>query len=243
MIAPSGLDAVTARIATIQARIGAAHPTAGRRPATFTLDTSTSASGPGATAAAGSVTTAGSASVATVSHASDAGTQRAPAASGTSVAVDGATRAGRTPAGGSASTPRTVAALAARLPQQGQRWAGAIDTAAREAGIEPTLLASLVRHESNFDQGAVSHAGAVGLAQLMPGTADALGVDPHDAADNLAGGARFLREQLDRFGTVELALAAYNAGPNAVTRAGGVPRYAETQAYVPRVMDTWQELR
>lgn len=240
MIAPSGMDAVAARIASIQARIGAAQPPMGRRAATFTLGGTTTSSSSSSTAAAGttSTTAAGTTSTATTSAST-----LTHAATGEPVALDGAARAGQTPAGGSASTPQTVAALAARLPAQGQQWAGAIDRAAREAGIEPTLLASVVRHESNFDQGVVSHAGAIGLAQLMPGTADWMGVDPHNAEENLAGGARYLREQLDRFGTVELALAAYNAGPNAVTRAGGVPRYAETQAYVPRVMDTWQELR
>jgi soluble lytic murein transglycosylase-like protein len=88
-----------------------------------------------------------------------------------------------------------------------------------------------------------SHAGAIGLAQLMPGTAAGLGVDPTDPLQNLQGGARYLREQLDRFGTPELALAAYNAGPNRVAQAGGIPRITETQTYVRRVLDTWEQLR
>jgi soluble lytic murein transglycosylase-like protein len=136
-----------------------------------------------------------------------------------------------------------LGAWASKLPAAGQRFAGAIDQAAREAGIDPALLAALVRHESNFEPDVRSHAGAIGLAQLMPGTAAGLGVDPTDPLQNLQGGARYLREQLDRFGTPELALAAYNAGPNRVAQAGGIPRIAETQAYVPRVLATWEQLR
>ncbi len=139
------------------------------------------------------------------------------------------------------ATPAT-ADWASQLPERGQRWAGAIQRASDDAGIDPRLLASLVRHESNFDPDARSHAGAIGLGQLMPGTAAGLGVDPHDPHENLAGAARYLRSQLDRFGSVDLALAAYNAGPNRVAQAGGVPQIAETQAYVPRVMNTYREL-
>lgn len=89
--------------------------------------------------------------------------------------------------------------------------------------------------ESRYCQDAVSPKGAVGLGQLMPGTAAALGVDASDPAQNLAGAARYLREQLDAFGDVTLALAAYNAGPGAVSKYGGVPPYAETKAYVREV--------
>lgn len=127
-------------------------------------------------------------------------------------------------------------AWAAVLPARGQRVAGAIDEAARAQGIDPRLLAALVWSESSFHPGAVSHAGAIGLAQLMPGTARMLGVEPLDPAQNLNGGARYLAMQLATFGSVELALAAYNAGPGAVRRHGGVPPYAETQMYVVTVL-------
>ena len=88
----------------------------------------------------------------------------------------------------------------------------------------------------------MSSAGAIGLAQLMPATAAGLGVDPHDPLQNLEGGARYLRQQLDRFGSFELGLAAYNAGPTRVAQAGGVPAIAETQAYVQVVLDRYVQL-
>jgi soluble lytic murein transglycosylase-like protein len=113
-----------------------------------------------------------------------------------------------------------------------------IDAAAASNGIDPSLLKGLVSQESGFDPNARSGAGAVGLTQLMPGTAAALGVtNPLDPAQSLQGGAKYLRQQLDRFGGDEkLALAAYNAGPGAVARFGGVPPYSETQNYVNSVL-------
>jgi soluble lytic murein transglycosylase-like protein len=113
-----------------------------------------------------------------------------------------------------------------------------INAAAASNGIDPALLKGLVSQESGFNPNARSGAGAVGLTQLMPGTAASLGVtNPLDPAQSLQGGAKYLREQLDRFGGDEqLALAAYNAGPGAVQKYGGVPPYAETQNYVTSVM-------
>ena len=113
-----------------------------------------------------------------------------------------------------------------------------INAAATSNGVDPALLKGLVQQESGFDPNARSGAGAVGLTQLMPGTAAALGVtDPTNPAQSLQAGARYLREQLDRFGGDErLALAAYNAGPGAVAKYGGVPPYAETQGYVNKVL-------
>ncbi len=131
---------------------------------------------------------------------------------------------------------------AAGLPGGGPRWAAAIDAIARRHGIDPHLLAALVWTESNFRADAVSHAGALGLAQLMPGTARGLGVDPRDPLANLDGGARYLRAQLDAFGRVDLALAAYNAGPGRVSQAGGVPAIVETQLYVARVLERFERL-
>lgn len=103
--------------------------------------------------------------------------------------------------------------------------------------LSPVLIEALVWQESRWNAGAVSPKGAQGLAQLMPGTARQLGVDPRDPYANLEGGARYLREQFDRFdGDLEKALAAYNAGPGRVERAQGVPAIRETQNYVAAIM-------
>lgn len=105
------------------------------------------------------------------------------------------------------------------------------------------LLDALVAIESDYRPFAVSRAGAAGLAQLMPGTARDLGViDRFDVRANLDGGARYLRAMLDRFGTVALALAAYNAGPNAVARSRGIPLNGETPPYVARVIARWRDI-
>ena len=103
--------------------------------------------------------------------------------------------------------------------------------------LSPSLLEALVWQESRWNENARSPVGAQGLAQLMPGTARYLGVDPRDPFANLEGGARYLREQLDRFdGDLEKALAAYNAGPGRVERAGGIPNIRETKQYVAAIM-------
>ncbi len=103
--------------------------------------------------------------------------------------------------------------------------------------LSPALLEALVWQESRWRYDAISPAGAIGLAQLMPATARSLGVDPRDPIQNLAGGARYLRQQLDLFdGDVEKALAAYNAGPGRVLKAGGIPPIRETRAYVDAIV-------
>ena len=108
--------------------------------------------------------------------------------------------------------------------------------AARKHGIPEDLFLRLVRQESGFNPRAVSHKGAIGLAQLMPQTARELQVNPHDPAQNLDGGARYLKEQFRTFRSWRLALAAYNAGPGAVEEYGGVPPFAETQGYVKAIL-------
>jgi len=105
-------------------------------------------------------------------------------------------------------------------------------TAAALHSVPEDLFLRLVQQESGWHPRAKSHKGAIGLAQLMPGTARKLGVDPHDPRQNLEGGARYLRQQYERFGSWRLALAAYNAGPEAVEKHGGVPPYRETRNYV-----------
>ena len=120
--------------------------------------------------------------------------------------------------------------------------------AARTAGLDVHLLRALLWQESRFchltgGKTTVSPAGALGVGQLMPATAAALGTDPHDEAANITGAARYLRTQWDTFGDWHLALAAYNAGPGAVQRYGGVPPYGETQAYVMSVLETYGAMK
>lgn len=146
------------------------------------------------------------------------------------------------PEGG--APPLELAAASADMPSGGQgaasgvaQWRSEITEAAESAGLPPALLAAVVDVESGGDPAAVSPAGARGLAQLMPATAASLGVDADDPVENVQGGARYLREQLDDFGSLRLALAAYNAGPGRVRAAGDVPNIAETQRYVGLVKE------
>jgi hypothetical protein len=111
-----------------------------------------------------------------------------------------------------------------------------VSAMAEKYNIPTDVFSSLVQQESAYNPNAVSPAGAIGLTQLMPGTAKQLGVDPRDVTQNVEGGARYLRQQIDRFGSIPLALAAYNAGPGAVSKYGGIPPYKETQNYVNKVM-------
>jgi soluble lytic murein transglycosylase-like protein len=132
-----------------------------------------------------------------------------------------------------ASQLATATAATSELPGD-VPFGAEITAAAKKHGIDPALLAGLVKQESGFNPNAGSPAGARGLTQLMPGTAAGLGVtNVLDPVQSLDGGAKYLRQQLDAFGgDVTRALAAYNAGPGAVQRYGGVPPYAETQNYV-----------
>lgn len=113
-----------------------------------------------------------------------------------------------------------------------------LESAGQLSGLSPQLLEAVAFVESRFREDAVSPKGALGMMQLMPATASDLGVDPSDPAQNARGGATYLRQMLAMFdNNLELALAAYNAGPAAVIRHGGVPPYAETRAYVAAVME------
>ena len=128
------------------------------------------------------------------------------------------------------------AEVPAATPSFTGRYTGAYLQVARDAarryGVPEDLFLRLVQQESGWNTGALSPKGAIGLAQLMPGTASVLGVDASDPTENLDGGARYLRQQYDTFGTWQLALAAYNAGPGAVQQYSGIPPYVETQNYV-----------
>jgi hypothetical protein len=116
------------------------------------------------------------------------------------------------------------------------QYAGTVEQAAASNGIPASLLAALLYHESRFEPQAVSSAGAEGIAQFMPATAAGMGVDPTDPTQSIEGAARLLGGYTRQFGSYADALAAYDAGSSAVERYGGIPPYAETQAYVPAVL-------
>jgi soluble lytic murein transglycosylase-like protein len=132
-----------------------------------------------------------------------------------------------------------------RLLAKASQYDSIIEQAAATAALEPNLLRAVIVVESGFNSRAVSKRGAVGLMQLMPATASRFGVsNPYDARQNVHAGARYLKFLIDRFGhDVRLALAAYNAGEEAVDRNGGqIPPYSETMAYVPRVLKIYKML-
>lgn len=117
-----------------------------------------------------------------------------------------------------------------------------IDRHSGNQNLDPKLVQALIQAESGYNVRAVSNKGAIGLMQLMPSTASLLNVqNPYDPDDNIRGGTRYLRQMLDRFaGRLEFAIAAYNAGPRAVERHGGIPPFAETREYVRRVLSLYR---
>lgn len=116
-----------------------------------------------------------------------------------------------------------------------------VQEASSKFGVDAKLVSAVAEVESGGNQASVSEAGAIGVMQLMPDTARALGVNPYDEKENVEGGAKYLRQMLDTFGgDVKKAVAAYNAGPQAVKEYGGVPPYRETQNYVNKVLDIYQ---
>jgi soluble lytic murein transglycosylase-like protein len=140
-----------------------------------------------------------------------------------------------------ASSPTTLDAAdttATAAPSGASAYSALIEQAAARNGIDPAVLYGLIQQESGFDPSATSSAGAVGLTQLMPGTAASLGVtEPLNPAQSVEGGARYLGELMRQFGgNTSDALAAYNAGPGAVQQYGGIPPYPETQQYVTNVL-------
>lgn len=141
---------------------------------------------------------------------------------------------------GAAPSTATNAANSANSSNFGiggaEPYAALFQAAAERYGLNPRLLAAVAKVESNFNPNARSGAGAAGLMQFMPATARDNNIDPYDPAQIIPAAARLLRSHLDRFGSIDLALAAYNAGPGAVQRAGGVPPYTETRNYVSKVL-------
>ena len=169
-----------------------------------------------------------------VTTASAPATLTAPASSseptGFAAALQAATTNGASGATGAQPTPSTGSESAP--------YDAMIAQAAQRNGLDPAVLHGLIQQESAFDPNSHSAAGAAGLTQLMPGTASSLGVaNPLDPAESIEGGARYLSQMMRQFGgNTSDALAAYNAGPGAVQKYGGVPPYAETQSYVTKVL-------
>lgn len=224
----SRVDAVTNRVAEIQALVQQA----------IGATTATRAA-PAASAADGFATNLQSAQTNQAAQAAAlAGSE--PISYGAATGLTGAPAAYAARNGATGVTGATGAVGAPTGGSDGGQYAEMIRAAAVRHGIDPQVFVNLVRQESGFDPGAGSSAGAQGLTQLMPGTAASLGVtDPLDPAQSLEGGAKYLRQQLDRFGgDYPKALAAYNAGPGAVERFGGIPPYAETQHYVQTILGT-----
>ncbi|MGL5721903.1 MAG: lytic transglycosylase domain-containing protein [Brevinema sp.] len=138
---------------------------------------------------------------------------------------------------------QTNAATTARRNST-QKYADLVAMASQQHDIDPNLVHAVIKAESNYNPDAVSHKGAQGLMQLMPATAKDMGVgDSFDPQQNILGGTRYLKAMLDRYqGDLVRALAAYNAGPTAVDRAKGIPNFAETQLYVPKVLKNYYRL-
>lgn len=147
----------------------------------------------------------------------------------------------KTPASPTSAVNNSAAAAVAASVPADSAYLDAIREAAGKYGVDPKLVSAVAEIESGFSQDAVSATGAVGVMQLMPETAESLGVNPYDAKQNISGGAQYLRQMLDDFnGDVRKAVAAYNAGPEAVREYGGVPPYSETQQYVASVLDIYK---
>jgi soluble lytic murein transglycosylase len=127
-------------------------------------------------------------------------------------------------------------------PADAKRYDLLLRRIGRETGVPPALVKAVIHAESAFNPRAISHKGAMGLMQLMPATARTMGLDePFVAEQNVAAGTRYLRTLRERFGNWTMALAAYNAGPEAVTKFGGIPPYRETQSYVRRVLTYYRQ--
>jgi soluble lytic murein transglycosylase-like protein len=135
------------------------------------------------------------------------------------------------------SSPDVIGSVNGKINYKGD-FNQIIDSASKKYNINSSIIKAVIKAESNFDPSVVSSAGAMGLMQLMPDTALSLGVvEPFDPMENIEGGVKYLKDMLNKFGgNLELALAAYNAGPGNVTKYGGIPPFQETQNYVAKIM-------
>jgi len=136
-----------------------------------------------------------------------------------------------------ASLKNPLAGASKTVRARAEQWQPVVTFYARASGLSVNLINAVIRHESGFNENALSHAGAIGLMQLMPGTAKRMGVNPHDPVDNIRGGVAYLKMLEKMFnGDTRLMLAAYNAGEGAVTKYGDIPPYKETQGYVKSIL-------
>ncbi len=224
----SALRVAPSAVSTIKARFGVSLGAAVASVAAVAEDT-TATAGSGLTqrgASAGVEHSTGTATAAGLGSASSVG-------SGLTVAVSAATSV--RPIAPTPASTVTAGDWATRLPAAGQPWASTIEAAAERNGLDPAYLAAAIWSESSFQPQVVSSAGAIGMGQLMPATAEYLGVDPWDPAQNIDGSARYYKNLIDRFGSVELGTAAYMSGPGAVAKAGGIPT-ERSQQYVDRIL-------
>jgi len=248
--APSGVEAgelaAAQRVQQLQQLIEAS-----RQVSSPDLDAATASEGPESQAAGGDFASALQAATSADATSADSPAVVAPEADPSAYAA--MTSADYQPAMGAYAVPASdmqPATLGQSSLQQAPgsaegEYEPLIDEAAARNGLDPAVLHGLIEQESGFDPSATSGAGAMGLTQLMPGTASSLGVaDPLDPAESIEGGARYLSEMMARFGgNTADALAAYNAGPGAVEQYGGVPPYAETEGYVSKVLGNAEAYR
>ena len=232
----SSISAVMARIGAIEARFGIAG-----QPVVETT------SGP---STASSATFAESLSAVEAGGGISAGPMSAPVlpATGATSSGNGVVRISSSvpPAAAPAPAPSAAVDGTGSVPPSGERvnpsipYAAEFEAAGERYGISPRLLAAVAKVESSYRPDAVSAAGAIGIMQLMPATAAGLGVDPRDPVASIHGAARLLRDLQGRFGTIELALGAYNVGPGTISRAGGIEPGSQAEKYVNAVISAME---
>lgn len=243
----SSIQAVQSRVTALR---GTLHAMSGQRPPVAALGTpqattATEGTTPDGATSTGTAATNGAGPVSRVSLAQRIAAQKADAATAPTGDATSARRPALT-ADAAAFAQRIDEAIAkAKNPEEDwpavsdavKKWTATLKLAGKQHGIDAKVLAAVMQVESNGDPFARSSAGAQGIMQFMPATARELGVDPMDPTSAIHGAAKLLKKHLTTFGSLDKALAAYNAGPGAVRRYGGVPPFSETQHYVKAVND------